>query len=331
MLVAFARWVGGIALHWFYRDVRVIHQERIPDQGALIIAMNHRNALVDAVLAMWIVPRDLRITAKATIAQNPFGNVLVRAFGIVSLRRSSDESRTVDRARNEAAFATIERALRDGEAVLMFPEGRSHNEPGIVPLKTGLARAALGARLNGIHGIRILPIGIVFEDKAQPGTDVMVAVGEPIDVDAWPDDDPRALTAALAARLATTTDIGGVQLGERTSAPSVREHRATTVRRLLAHWGELTHRAPLTLARRWAIEHSTDADQPAMYTMTFGLALVLASYAIVFALLWWLATPIIAVLVIASLVGGAHAAAYMRHDRTSRDDGPLTDSRPRPR
>lgn len=331
MLVAFARWVGGIALHWFYRDVRVIHQERIPERGPLLIAMNHRNALVDAVLAMWIMPRDLRITAKATIAQHPFGNVLVRAFGIISLRRSSDEARTVDRARNADAFAAIERALRDGEGVLMFPEGRSHNEPGIAPLKTGLARAAFAARQNGVHDIRILPIGTVFQDKARPGTDVIVVVGEPIDVDAWADDDPRALTAELATRLAATTDVGGVELAERTSTPSAREQRATAARRLLARWGELTHRAPLTLARRWAIERSTDADQPAMYTMTFGLALVLASYAIVLVLLWWLAGPIVAVLVVASLVGGAHAAAYMRHDRTSRDDGPLTDSRPRPR
>lgn len=331
MLVAFARWVGGIALHWFYRDVRVVHQERIPESGALIIAMNHRNALVDAVLAMWVVPRDLRITAKATIAQNPFGNVLVRAFGIISLRRSSDEARAVDRARNADAFAAIERALHGGEGVLMFPEGRSHNEPGIAPLKTGLARAALGARQKGVHGIRILPIGIVFENKARPGTDVIVVVGDPIDVDAWPEDDPRALTAALAKHLATTTDAGSAELADRTSTPSAREHRATTTRRLLARWGDLTHRAPLMLARHWAIRRSTDADQPAMYTMTFGLALVLASYAIVLVVLWWLAGPTVAILVIASLVGGAHAAAYMRHDRTARDDGMLTDSRPRPR
>lgn len=331
MLVAFARWVGGIALHWFYRDVRVIHQERIPERGPLLIAMNHRNALVDAVLAMWIMPRDVRITAKATIAQNPFGAVLVRAFGIISLRRSSDEARAVDRARNEAAFSAIERALNNGEAVLMFPEGRSHNEPGIAPLKTGLARAALSARRNGIRDIRILPIGIVFEDKGRPGSVAIAAVGEPIDVDAWPDDEPRALTTALSDRLAATTDVGSVQLAERASMPAVREHDASTVRRVLARWGELTHRAPLTLARRWAMRRSTDADQPAMYTMTFGLALVLASYAIVLVLLWWLASPIVAVLVVASLVGGAHAAAYMRHDRTARDGGPLTDSRPRPR
>lgn len=308
VLRRFARWLGGIALHWFYADIIVAGRERIPREGPLLVAMNHQNALVDALLAMWVVPRDVRITAKATIAANPLGALLVRSLGIISLRRSSDEGMVVDRNRNERAFASIEDALRCGEVVLMFPEGRSHSDPGISLLKTGLARAALRARRSGVEGARIVPIGAAFADKAQPGTDAALVVGELIDVDAWPDDDPHALTTELATRLSDAAARGSERLQTRrsgfTSAP-----RASAARRVLAWWGDITHRIPLRIARRWALAQSTDPDQPAMYTMIFGLGLVLLLYAVVATVVWMIAGPIAALIVVASLIAGAHAAA----------------------
>jgi 1-acyl-sn-glycerol-3-phosphate acyltransferase len=309
VLLRFAHWIGGIALHWFYADIVILDRDRIPRDGPLLVAMNHQNALVDALLAMWAVPRDVRITAKATIGANPLGALLVRSLGIVSLRRSADEGATVDRSRNEQAFASIEDALRHGEAVLMFPEGRSHSEPGIAPLKTGLARAAFRARASGVRGIRIVPIGAAFEDKAQPGTDAALVVGELIDVDAWSGEDPHALTTELAARLAIAAERGAELLAlDRTVGTPARH--GNVVSRLVAAWGDVTHRIPLRIARRWALAQSDDPDQPAMYTMIFGLALVLLFYLLVGAGLWVIAGPIAAIVAIVLLIIGADAAAH---------------------
>lgn len=309
MLLRFAHWLGGIALHWFYADIIALDRDRIPREGPLLVAMNHQNALVDALLAMWVVPRDVRITAKATIGANPLGALLVHSLGIVSLRRSADEGATIDRTRNEHAFASIENALRRGEVVLMFPEGRSHSEPGIAPLKTGLARAAFRARASGVRGICIVPIGTAFEDKAQPGTDAALVVGELIDVDAWTGDDPHALTTELAARLAQAAERGVTTLAHDRTATASTQH-ANVVSRIAAVWGDLTHRIPLRIARRWAIAQSDDPDQPAMYTMIFGFALILLFYLLVGATLWAIAGPIVALVVIALLVAGADAAAH---------------------
>ena len=178
MIYTVLKWITGIALHWFYGDIRVVGKDKIPARGPLLIAVNHQNALVDSLIVGWVVPRRIAMTAKATLADNPLIALVFRILHVVPLRRVSDEARKlngspIDRSRNREAFSEIIDLLGQGGAVLIFPEGKSHNEFGLEPLKTGLARLALQARdEGGIKGIRILPLGLVFEDKGTPGTAV---------------------------------------------------------------------------------------------------------------------------------------------------------------
>ena len=62
---ALLRAIAGVALRWYYRDIQVERLERIPRQRPLLLVVNHPNALVDALLVVWIVPRRVLITAKA--------------------------------------------------------------------------------------------------------------------------------------------------------------------------------------------------------------------------------------------------------------------------
>jgi len=114
MIYALVRTVAGIALRWFYRSIDVAGVERIPKRGPLLLVVNHPNALVDALIVGWIVPRRVLITAKATIFENPLANTLLRWVGVVPLRRASDErpSGGLDAARNRATFsaAFVQRA-----------------------------------------------------------------------------------------------------------------------------------------------------------------------------------------------------------------------------
>jgi 1-acyl-sn-glycerol-3-phosphate acyltransferase len=212
MIYALVRAVAGIALRWFYRSIDVAGVERIPKHGPLLLVVNHPNALVDALIVGWIVPRRVLITAKATIFENPFANALLRWVGVVPLRRASDErpSGGLDAARNRATFRAVHIALRNGGAVLIFPEGRSTDAPSLGPLKTGAARMALSARDSGdVPGLAIVPIGLTFEEKQSPRTRVFAQVGEPLLVDAWRSmtgvPDAEALTADIDTRLRALT------------------------------------------------------------------------------------------------------------------------------
>jgi 1-acyl-sn-glycerol-3-phosphate acyltransferase len=316
------RWVNGIALHWFYRDIRVTGRNRIPVSAPLLIAVNHQNALVDSLIVGWVVPRRIVMTAKATLLSNPLIALVFRVLGVVPLRRVSDEAREsngppVDRSRNTGAFEEILNLLGKRGAVLIFPEGKSHNEVGLEPLKTGLARLALQARdKRSIKGVTILPLGLVFEDKGVPGTIAGVHVGQPIEMDSWPNTDHVALTEEIAKRLRAVSEEAGLPQPE---ASVVRESKNSLKERLItlaASWGRLTHQLPVRVARSIAVKRSTDADQPAMLTIMFGIGFVLLTYAIhltilgVFVHSFW-----ISLLYLAGLLSGAYWAAFEQHPR----------------
>lgn len=314
------KWISALALHWFYRDIRVTNKERIPSSGPLFIAVNHQNALVDSLLVGWVVPRRVTMTAKATLLDNPFIGLLFRLVGVVPLRRASDEKERaagpgIDRARNSGAFHEILTTLEKNGVVLIFPEGKSHNEPGLEPLKSGLARLALSARdERSIRGVKILPIGLVFEDKASPGSVVGVHIGDALDMDTWPAKDASELTSEIFRRLRSVSEEAGVPEQAATTA----QHGP--LKRFLisvaATWGRITHELPVRLARRLAVRKSKDADQPAMLTMVLGTALILAGYAILFTVVNALVhSALISTLFVASLLLGAYWAAFEKRSR----------------
>jgi len=215
MLYALLRSMAGIALRWFYRRIDVEGLERLPRNAPLILVVNHPNALVDALLVGWSVPRRVVLTAKATLFQNPAFASLLSWVGVVPLVRSSDVRAAtgtgvaIDPRRNARAFDALRDVLRRRGAVVIFPEGISHDNPSLAPLRTGAARIALEARDEGmVERLYIVPIGLTFERKDAPRTRVLVQVGDAIAVDEWTisgDKAVPALTEEIDARLRAVT------------------------------------------------------------------------------------------------------------------------------
>ena len=214
-MYAMLRALAGIALRWFYRSIDVEGLERVPRHAPLLLVVNHPNALVDALVVCWVVPRRVVSTSKATLFQNALFAWLLSHVGVVPLVRTRDVRSgavpgTLDPSRNERAFDALRGVLHRGGAVLIFPEGITHDEPSLAPLRTGAARIALDARDEaGVRALHIVPIGLTFERKDAPRTRVFAQVGEPIDMDAWQpargDNPAQALTNEIDARLRAVT------------------------------------------------------------------------------------------------------------------------------
>jgi 1-acyl-sn-glycerol-3-phosphate acyltransferase len=189
----------------FYHRVEVVGVERVPRSGPLVIVANHRNALVDPLLLLATLPRTLRPVAKAPLFRHPLLAPFLRLAGALPVHRRRDPGS--DPAQNVATFRAVAAALREGEAILIFPEGVSQPEPVLMPLRTGVARMVLGTEdAGGAPAVALLPVGLTFHE---PGTFrngwALVLVGPPVPVDdcrTLAARDPERAVRDLMARVA---------------------------------------------------------------------------------------------------------------------------------
>jgi hypothetical protein len=82
---------------------------------------------------------------------------------------------------NEATFAGCRALLRDGRPIALFPEGTTHSNTMMLPLRTGAARIALSAEAeaNWQLDLQIVPIGLWYQNKSRFRSAALVVVGEP--------------------------------------------------------------------------------------------------------------------------------------------------------
>jgi glycerol-3-phosphate O-acyltransferase / dihydroxyacetone phosphate acyltransferase len=177
--------VANAALRVYYRLNRA--GAAVPQAGPVLLVANHPNSLLDPAMVALAARRPVRFLAKAPLFSDPLVGFLVRGAGSIPVYRKSDDPSQV--GRNEEMFRAVHEALAGGAAVGIFPEGLSHSDPSLAPLKTGAARIALGTL--AAHGIRvpIVPIGSIFRDKNTFRSEALVTVGRPV---AWDDLSPDA-------------------------------------------------------------------------------------------------------------------------------------------
>ena len=150
----------------FLFDVRVTGTERVPADGGLVVAANHRSYLDPPLLGTWF-PRTINFMAKQE---------LFRIFGLGWLI-TQWHAFPVDRDR--ADLASIRRALRilkDGGVVGIFPEGTRN--------LAGEAKARGGAvLLAATAGCPVVPVALVNTQVAMRrlrSSKVEVRIGEPM-------------------------------------------------------------------------------------------------------------------------------------------------------
>jgi 1-acyl-sn-glycerol-3-phosphate acyltransferase len=153
------------------------HGAPVPTTGPVLLVANHPNSLLDPLLVLAAARRPVRFLAKAPLFTDRKVGWLVRGFGAIPVYRASDDPAQM--GRNAEMFRAVHVALAAGDAVGLFPEGISHSEAALAPLKTGAARIALGAAA-AVGAFPVVPVGLVFRDKERFRSEAQVVTGTPV-------------------------------------------------------------------------------------------------------------------------------------------------------
>lgn len=158
------------------------HAERLPRSGGVIIATNHLS-WTDPVLISHFLYNNGRwpiILAKAAVFRVPLLGHAVRALLAIPVERGSTEA--------ARSLEISERRLRDGGAIMFYPEGTCTRDPELWPMvgKTGAARLALrsGAAVIPVAhwgSQELLPYG-EKRPRLFPRKTFKVSVGPPVDL-----------------------------------------------------------------------------------------------------------------------------------------------------
>lgn len=202
----------------YYPRITIVGRERLPRGKPLIFVLNHPNGLIDALVLMRGLKRIVTFLAKSTFFAHAPGRLAMQAFTALPVYRQRDVGKVGGSAspapeRNAATFARCHALLQQGGALALFPEGTSHTEAVLQPLRTGAARIALSAASTAPQWpeLYIVPVGIWYEQKARFRSAVLLLIGAPFGISelvpAYRNDPQQAvltLTEQIAVALRAT-------------------------------------------------------------------------------------------------------------------------------
>ncbi|MEP6652954.1 MAG: 1-acyl-sn-glycerol-3-phosphate acyltransferase [Myxococcales bacterium] len=260
LAVALLRWLAEALVRLYYPRRSVQGAGYLPPGGPALFVANHPNGLLDPLVLRVVIGRPVRFLAKSTLWGNPFGRLAMDAFQCLPVYRQQDAGQDAGQdigqdigtkgslgeqpagvaapparsrfvQRNEETFARCRAELAAGAELALYPEGTSHSDPALKPLKSGAARIALSAAAQaGASGMRngtttttttttttggapipmpvVVPVGTHYDDKVVFRSGVHLVIGPSIDLDdhlrkfeANQKEGIESLTADIRARL----------------------------------------------------------------------------------------------------------------------------------
>lgn len=161
---------------------RVSGLEHLDAAGSSVVVANHAS-YIDPIVLMGIMPVPFHFVAKRALLRYPVISTVIRKCEHVTIERAGLSDRL-------AGLDQVERRLRAGDRLVIFPEGTFARRPGLLPFRLGAFRAAVDT------GIPIVPVAVAGTRRVLPdGTwlfrhaPIAVTIGPPIGSrgGGWPD------------------------------------------------------------------------------------------------------------------------------------------------
>ena len=171
LLYKLLKFPARLALCIYCRHVKLNTRKYLDVKGPLLLAVNHPNSLLDAVILSTVFKQPIHSLARGDVFKKPFYAKLLRAINMHPVYRLSEGAENLEH--NYTSFEACRQIFKKGGIVLIFSEGRCENEWHLRPLMKGTARLALSAWDENIN-LKILPIGINYHSFTSFGKNVQI-------------------------------------------------------------------------------------------------------------------------------------------------------------
>ncbi len=175
MLYKLLHFPAKLALLIWCRHLHINKKDFLDNEGPLLIAANHPNSFLDAILLCSIFKKPIYSLARGDAFKNNIVAKILRALNMFPVYRVSEGVENLEE--NYKTFDECIEVFKKKGIVLIFSEGKCVNEWHLRPLKKGTARLAMTAWEQGIP-LKIIPTGINYNSFTSFGKNIQLNFGE---------------------------------------------------------------------------------------------------------------------------------------------------------
>jgi len=177
MLYRLFKFPARLAILIWCRHLRVNRKNILSAKGPLLLAANHPDSFLDAILLCSSFKAPVYSLARGDAFIGSFYNKILRSLNMLPVYRLSEGAENLEH--NYQTFGSCIDIFKQNGIVLIFSEGRCINEWHLRPLKKGTARLAMEAWQQNIP-LTVIPVGINYNSFRSFGKNIQLNFGEAI-------------------------------------------------------------------------------------------------------------------------------------------------------
>ncbi len=245
MLYAAVKVMARLALPLFARRIVITNPERLQTGGPLLLAVNHPNSFLDAILLGAYMRYPVHFITRGDVFKKAWVRRFLKWLNMIPIYRIRDGKEML--SLNEQTFRQGVDVLYKGGILLIFVEGFCENQTTLqLPLKKGGPRMLQACWQMGVPA-KVLPVWLQYSSFNRFGKTIHIRLGEVFDHQVC--DDPSSAACLTAINTETAKQLQALEH----SMPFVHAAPPAWQRGLLALpalLGAVLH-APLYLPVSW--------------------------------------------------------------------------------
>ncbi len=175
MLYSLVKIIAKLALPFYCRDLTINSKEQLKHKGPLLLAVNHPNSFLDAIILCTLFDGTVYSLARGDAFKNKLAARFLSLFKMFPVYRVSEGVENMDE--NYKTFELCKNIFKQNGIVLIFSEGKCINEWHLRALKKGTARLAISSWQDGID-VKALPVAINYSSFKKFGKNIKLFFGD---------------------------------------------------------------------------------------------------------------------------------------------------------